>query len=458
LLRPSFLIGFAFAVGLGATVAVAAVPAVGAPYQSPSVHVAVETAASLISLLAAYLVFGRFQQNARLDELTLCCALAIFGATNLWFRTVPSAFTGAPVTEGFAQWAPLGGAVVGAGILALAAFARDVPISRPARQGVVALLLVLLTLGALAAIAVTRRPPSADSIAPSTSRPELLGDVQVSTMHLIAALLFVAAAVGFARRARTGDDFMRWLAGGAMLAAFSRVIAGLFPPLYFGWVHVGDLLRLGFYVFVLIGAAREISGYWVKFAEATILEERRRIARDLHDGLAQELAYVVGQAHQAARDGSGRAFEHLATVAQRALDDSRRAIAALAEPLDQPLAAALTRTVEEVVERTGVPIHLELDGEADVDAATREALLRIVREAVMNAARHGGARAISVRLSHDDRLLLEITDDGVGFDAAAAKRDRFGLITMNERAQALGGEFRIHTEPGAGTRVEVVLP
>jgi signal transduction histidine kinase len=446
--------------GLAVTALVVAVPALGGAYESVSVHVALETAASLIALLAAYLVFGRFQQNALLSDLTLTSALAVFGLTNLFFRTLPATLSGEIGADGFAVWAPVSGAVVGAFVFALAAFAQDVPVTRPARYAVLALLLVGVSMAGLAAAAGAAKAASGldPSTVASAARPELFGDVQLSAAHLLAALLFVVAAVGFARRGRRGDDLMLWFAAGAVLAAFSRLNEGLFPSAVVGWVQLGDLLRVGFYALVLIGAAREIRGYWMKFAEAAILEERRRIARDLHDGLAQELAYVVSQAQRAMQQRPGELVEELTVVAQRALDDSRRAIAALVEPLDQPIELVLEQMAEEVSDRTGVAINLVLAQGIQVDAARREALLRIVREAVLNAARHSRAHAITVRLSNNQGVQVEISDDGIGFDAAAARRDRFGLISMKERAHALGADFTIDSEPGAGTKVQLVFP
>jgi signal transduction histidine kinase len=458
LLRPRYLIAGATATGAAVTVLTIAVPALGGGHRSVSLHVAIETAASLIALLAAYLVFGRFQQNSHLSDLTLVCALAIFGLTNILFRTVPAVLSGEAEVDGFALWAPVWGAVVGALIFALAAFAREVPVTKPARYVVVSLLFVMVSMGVVAAAAGLGQLASWDDVAPRPiGRPELFGNPALSALQLLAALLFVVAAVGFSRRAKR-DDFMLWFAAAAVLAAFSRLSEGLFPSDIVGWVQLGDALRLGVYALVLIGAAREIRGYWTRFAEAAILEERRRIARDLHDGLAQELAYVVSQANHAIRQTPGEIVEELAIVAQRALDDSRRAIATLVEPLDQPLDIALERIVEEVSERTGVPIDLHLAEGIHVDAARREALLRIVREAVLNAARHSNAHAVTVRLSNYGQLQVEISDDGVGFDAAAARRDRFGLISMKERAQVLGAEFSIDSEPGSGTTVQVVFP
>ena len=94
-----------------------------------------------------------------------------------------------------------------------------------------------------------------------------------------------------------------------------------------------------------------------------------------------------------------------------------------------------------------------------VSAITRAALLRIVREAVTNTARHAKASEVTVSLMQDGRLELRISDNGVGFDPAAPGRDwGFGLGSMRERAQAIGGQLEIRSEEGKGTQVQVVIP
>ena len=84
---------------------------------------------------------------------------------------------------------------------------------------------------------------------------------------------------------------------------------------------------------------------------------------------------------------------------------------------------------------------------------------RMLREAVANAVRHGGARSVSVRLRADDGVWLRVTDNGCGFDVSDRRpRSSYGLIGMQERTESLGGEVRLSSEPGRGTSVEVVLP
>jgi signal transduction histidine kinase len=105
-----------------------------------------------------------------------------------------------------------------------------------------------------------------------------------------------------------------------------------------------------------------------------------------------------------------------------------------------------------------VRLDLELSRGVHVDGDTREALVRIACEAVANAARHGRARVVRVVLEQGVHVHFRIVDDGIGFEPAAPHAGRFGLISMRERAEAVGGSLRVHSAPGAGTAVEVELP
>jgi signal transduction histidine kinase len=282
----------------------------------------------------------------------------------------------------------------------------------------------------------------------SADRPLLVGNPVVLTAQLVGVVLFTAAAVGFLRRAERGrDDLMQWFGAGATLAAFASLNYLFFPSLYSEWVYTGDFLRLGFYLLLLVGTGREIQRYWRRLAEAAVLEDRRRIARDLHDGLAQELAFIVAET-------SGQA----AKAAERALDESRRAIAALTRPVDEPLDVALLQAAEEVAHRVGTQVRFEGERVAGVEGETREALIRILREAVTNAARHGGAGRVRIELANGNGLRLRVEDDGTGFAPGTTRPGGFGLVSMRERAEALGGSFRLESEPGRGTSVEVVVP
>ncbi len=188
-------------------------------------------------------------------------------------------------------------------------------------------------------------------------------------------------------------------------------------------------------------------------------EERRRIARELHDGLAHELAFIASKT----RGWYGNRpksldVRELSGAADRALDEARRAITVLSVPEPQSLVCAISQTAEDLGARLGVVVDLDLATDIDVPGDVTENLLRIVREAVTNAATHGRAAHVVVRLLDGERVRLVIEDDGKGFDAGAAPESSgFGLLSMGERASSVGADFSVHSAPEQGTRVEVAF-
>ncbi len=273
----------------------------------------------------------------------------------------------------------------------------------------------------------------------------------------LGAVLFAAAAAGFVRRSeRESDEFIGWMAGGCALAALASLSYLLFPPLNSRWFYTADLLRLCAYLLWLVGGAREIAHYWSELAQLAVTEERRRMARDLHDGVAQELAFITTQATSAARGNvDSMSLVQLGAAAQRALDESRRAIVALTTDRDEPLTIVVANTAEDVAHRYGVEVHVDLEDDLTLSPKVREAMVWIVREAVTNAARHGGARDITIEVRAGDPVSVCVRDDGSGFDPEKARQGRgFGLISMRERAEAIGAAVTIRSTR-AGTTVEL---
>jgi signal transduction histidine kinase len=193
---------------------------------------------------------------------------------------------------------------------------------------------------------------------------------------------------------------------------------------------------------------------------AAVRRERERVARDLHDGLAQELAFIVTQTRRvAATDESGdEALAAITGAAQRALDESRTLIGGLRAGEDRPVDIAVAEAAEELAHRTGASVRVAAADGVVLPPATRDALVRIVREGVTNAVRHAQASDITVELTGDPGIRLSIVDNGVGFDPATAARGGFGLTSMRERARAAGGDLKCLSSPGAGTQIEVVFP
>jgi signal transduction histidine kinase len=451
----------AAAVGVVATGLVVAVPGLHFAYRNPDLHVALLTAQALIALLCAYLLIGRLQRSAALDDLFLCAALAALFVANLCFATLPAVFGGD--TSVFSTWSALLGRLVGAALFAAAAL---VPHRRLARRARTTLVVAMTVTAALAAIAVvvgltqSHLPRGVEAgITPGSSDgPWLRGDPAVLVLQIVGAALFAAGAVGFTGRAeRTGDRLVGWLAIGAVFAVTARANYALYPSIFTDYVYVGDFFRLLFFLAVLVAVATEIQIYWRSVADAAALEERRRIAHDLHDGLAQELASV--SRNLCWLDDADGAVQRARASAERALVESRRAIAALTQPEALSLDLALQTLARELGEREGTQVRLTLGGDFGlVRPPVRDALVKIASEAITNAARHGRANVVRVEASGGRHARLRIHDDGSGFDVGTgAEPGGYGLRAMSERAAAIGGRLRVVSEPGEGTLVEVEL-
>jgi signal transduction histidine kinase len=201
--------------------------------------------------------------------------------------------------------------------------------------------------------------------------------------------------------------------------------------------------------------------------ELSILEERNRLALELHDAVSQKLFSLVLTAESAEtlleRDGEGAKaqVERLKTLSREALEELRSLIMELRPPaLDRDgLCGALRKHVEVLGRLHAVEIELRIDDavSAGDDERDRE-VLRIAQEALHNALRHAGAGHVEISLSSDDgRLALEVRDDGVGFqpDDPELRSRRLGLTSMEERAGRLGGRLMIHSAPGEGTDVKL---
>jgi signal transduction histidine kinase len=441
------------------TVLFCTLPFLAFAYRSVSTHVAIETAAALIAALAAFLVFLRFWQAGRLGDLLLVCALLVLASSNLLRSVVPGLVAaGSRLT--FTTWAALLTSVAGASLFLAASVSAGRTVRRPARAALWALAACAgLVAGVVAAVAAAKThlplPPQLPPTASAAPHPEQ--EPVLLALHAAGALLFAGAAVGFTRQAgKRGDALLHGVAVAAVLAAFARLHYLLFPSLYGSIVSSGDFFRLASYLVLLVGALREILLHWHGMIAAAVLEERRRIARDLHDGLAQELAFIVVESRTLGRDEGGMGT--VAAAAERALDESRRAIAALTEPIDAPFATVLGDSLREIASRTGTALQLAVDAHPEPAPAVREQLLRIAREAVANAGRHARARTVTVSLLGDeDELCLRVSDDGIGFDPEMRREGGFGLTSIAERADAIGARLQLVTKPGSGTTVEVRL-
>jgi signal transduction histidine kinase len=191
-----------------------------------------------------------------------------------------------------------------------------------------------------------------------------------------------------------------------------------------------------------------------------LVQERQRIARDLHDGLAQELAYIRMEALRMTAAHSDQRSSRIALAAGRALEESRAAIDALQRDTIDSFSIEVSQVASDLTERAGAQLTLQLEpGLDDIHPERREALLRILREAITNGVRHGQATEVALELTGGAGLRMAVRDNGAGFvPGGPRRRGSFGLTTMRQRAQALGGDLTVSSDPGEGTLVEVVLP
>lgn len=447
----------AVVVSVAVTIAGATSSRVPVVYRSTATHVALDTSAGIIALLAAYVLFGRFRYSGRTPDLLTALSLGVLGITNVSFAVASAgaADEGSPIRV----WTPLIWRLVGAILLAVASVSAERTLlgrRRVVAAGGVAVVIVLFACTLATELLVGRLPTLA---VPPVHRLVPFRPLPIATIQLLSAVIVLAAAAAFGRRAvRSGDEFYRWLSASCVVFAFARLNYAIFPSLYSSWVYTGDVLRLGFYLLVLTGAAREISGFQRRAAEQeAVIEERRRLARDLHDGLAQDLAYIALDARLLLAQYPSSRLEQLAETAERALDHSRYAITALA-PMNGTLGEAIIAAAEDVASRGSVRLYLDVPRDATASQPVREALIQITREAVRNATKHGSPKHVWLVLSlADRRLRLAIVDDGQGFRTREpAIGSGFGLTSMRERAERIGASFRI--DSGAnGTTVEVVV-
>jgi signal transduction histidine kinase len=205
---------------------------------------------------------------------------------------------------------------------------------------------------------------------------------------------------------------------------------------------------------------------------SAVIQERERLSRELHDGLAQLVAYLLVRVDTVtgllAADRRGEAIaelERLREVADGLYVDIRESISDLRTRVsERGLAHALGDYLDEFEERHGVGVSLDVsDVPADLPPLAGYQLLRIAQEALANVRKHSGARHARVAFDRPapGMLRMTIADDGVGFDPASldtSGRRSWGLATMRERAESLGGSLEVESRPGEGARVIVSVP
>jgi signal transduction histidine kinase len=461
-------------------------------FVSSSLDLVLDTLTSVVTLGVAALGWVRFRQ--------LGDPMALLQAAAFLVLAVVNTLTLVLMTSGLDLLAGLALAHPGQAPLYVQTFARLLAAALLVLGGVASLrswraekplAVVSGTVGAMLVIVVlvemeADRLPSLGSV-PGLAGPAVVQALPMPTplgaaIQVLAAGLFLWAA-GLSRRLyrRDGSIADAYLSVGLVFAAFAQVQAAMNPGVYAGVVTSGALLRLIFDVLLLLGIQAEASATLARLrganedlarlraveAERAALEERTRLSRELHDGLAQDLWLAkLKAARLAAQPGLGPEASVLAGELGAAIDaglaEAQQAVAAIrlaGEPAGT-LGEVMTRTVDEFADRFGLRVELECDPDLPLLSPRAQAeTLRIVQEALSNVRRHADATVVRVRVGMDEgRLCLVVGDNGRGFDPATVGPGAFGLASMRERADLIGGELHIDSRPRDGTRVSLLVP
>jgi len=426
----------------------------------------VELAAAMVLILAAAVLWERVRRLPTRGHLLLFAALCTLAVDNLVSALFTAGFDSLSMSR-FATWATTSMGLVGAVLLLLAAWLPDEPLSRP-RQAVAG---TMATTGAVLGLSVAlawllrgllpaafdTRPTTPEELTLLSEHPSLfVGEVVAACSCVVAGLMFTRAA------RRRQDDLTGWLGVASVLLAVSYANYALVPSHFTELLFLGDYFFLTAVAVLLIGAVHELRAAEAALVDSALYGERRRIAREMHDGVAQELAFIGTQTHSitSARDPQkvARAVHRIQESVDRALDQSRSAIKQLSGPVDESLAATIEVAADVVSRRTGAHVSLDLDPSIMVAPEVRAALARITREAVSTAARVGAADKVRIDLWANGSVGLRIVDNGSGLDPHAGPAIASALASIRESAQAVNGRVTIETGDGTGTTVEVHVP
>lgn len=272
--RPALrLTLWAGAAGVALTLLTFVAPFVRFGYRSPEARIALDAAEAVIALVAAYLVFGRLRERRLRRDAAIGFALAVFAGVNVLTSLVPAAAAG-PRTQ--IVWSALFGRLIGAIAWTYGALAGRASMRASKRLPVLVGLAGVATTVVVTAATFTfgaGLPVGVRAIAAvDPSRPlRLEGHPVLLFAQLLLVLLFAVASMRFTTDGdRTGDVLLRWLGAGSALASLARLNYFLFPTIYSNFFYTGDVLRVGFYAMLLIGASAEIRSYWRRLEEDAV--------------------------------------------------------------------------------------------------------------------------------------------------------------------------------------------
>lgn len=417
-------------------------------YTLPNARIALDTAVALVASIVAVLTAIRFLVEGRGMDLLLTGGFLAIGVGTFVFAVGP-VLSGSELGR-VESWAAIGAGLFGALLIAFAPFvARKTGRRRRALVAIVVLVAI-----ALVGIWLDARLLELDLDAggPNGSR-----SLAVVVAYGLMAALSLAAVVGFGLRYRRhGRDLDSWLTLALTLVVFADLHYVLAPLRSSAYVLPSDLLRILAFAVLLAGVWRAIGN--AEFGRA-VAEERARVARDIHDGLAQ---YLFAISTQISMLESGAELEsilprlkHASTAAQQEAQFAVLALSAAAG--SAPFDAALRRYVEFLVADGMLDVEVDIDPGVALAPDEEIEVFRIVQEGLANARKHAGAEQAEVSIVQSGgRRIVRVSDNGTGIagdDPGAGQ----GMKNMRTRAASIQGVFSLRSSPGQGTSIEVVL-
>jgi signal transduction histidine kinase len=420
------------------------------PHDLPNLHLTLMTLYAVGGGLVCLLSAARFLAEGRRFDLFLCSGFFITAAAWGVLGDGPALIG----VQARAQdtWARTAGSLIGWALIAAAPYMDEAVENRKRALWKMIGISTLAVAGAwlLSRILAGDLPAIADS----TDDHSALITVTLGML----ALANLVALIGFVRRFYLrGEDLDRWLALGSTLMLFASLHLEFTPAAGTSYVSQGDFLRLLAYIILLVGVWRAIQSS--EFGRA-VADERSRVAREIHDGLAQYLFAV--SSHIALLESGSATTETLPRLKEAALaaqQEARFAILALSSASgNAPFDAALRRYVDVLTADGALDVDLSVDSAVKLAPDEQIEVFRIVQEGLANARKHAGARRawVTIERRGDDRL-VELRDDGSGFKPGDQAGGGQGLKNMRQRAAAIGGAFSLRSVPGRGTALQVVL-
>jgi signal transduction histidine kinase len=414
-------------------------------YELRDARLSFDTAVAVVAAFVCILAAVRFLVDGRALDLLLTAGFWSIALGTVAFSLVPALSGSGGSTS---AWAFLGARLLGAGLIAVAPYVDS-------RLGARRRALAAVGFGVAAVLAVVAI--GLDMAWNGSTAHDLADGAYVRLAAALLTTLWLVALVGFGLRYRRyGRDLDSWMCLAATLALFADLHLVFNPVVSSDFVLLGDFLRVVAYGTLLVGVWRAISE--AEFGRA-VADERARVAREIHDGLAQ---YLFAVSTQVSMLESGAPLEQVLPRLKRAStaaqQEARFAVLALSSAGGSARFDSALRRYVEVLTADG-EIDVELDVDPGVKLAPDEQIevFRIVQEGLGNARRHAGASHVEVSISQRlGRRVVVVSDDGVGFDPSAVQ-DGQGVSNMRTRAEAIDGQLWVRSSPGRGTAVEVVL-